>query len=93
VSHFWGPLHPNITFFFVALVDFHPLRALVKDGNAPQKHLVASAAGVGANAFICAIRARPTTASGARIKRFSSVGPVAALRDKTRPSRIPRFEY
>ena len=72
-------------------------RALVKDRNAPQKHVwraqivLLSAEGVGTNAIM-----RETGKSKTCVwrwqERFAAEGVDGLLRDKTRPSRIPKLD-
>jgi transposase len=76
--------------------DLDRLRALIKDRNAPQKHawrariVLLSAEGVGTNAIM-----RETGKSKTCVwrwqERFASEGVDGLLRDKTRPSRIPKL--
>ena len=77
--------------------DLDRLRAVVKDRNAPQKHVwraqivLLSAEGVGTNAIM-----RETGKSKTCVwrwqERFTAEGVDGLLRDKTRPSRIPKLE-
>ena len=81
----------------VTPADMDRLRALVKDRNAPQKHVwraqivVMSAEGVGTNAIM-----GETHKSKACVwrwqERFASEGFEGLLRDKTRPSRIAKLD-
>jgi Winged helix-turn helix len=80
----------------VTSADLDRLRVLVKDRNAPQKHvwraqiLLLSAEGVCTNAIM-----RETGRSKTYVwrwqERFASEGVKGLLRDKTRPSRIPKL--
>ena len=77
----------------VTPADGDRLRSLVKDRNAPQKHVwraqivLLSAEGVGTNAIM-----RETGKSKTCVwrwqERFAAEGVDGLLRDKTRPSRI-----
>jgi transposase len=77
--------------------DLDRLRALVKDRNSPQKHVwraqivLLSAEGVGTNAIM-----RETGKSKTCVwrwqERFAAEGVTGLLRDKTRPSRIPKLD-
>jgi len=81
----------------VTPADLDRLRALVKDRNAPQKHVwraqivLLSAEGVGTNAII-----RETGKSKTCVwrwqERFAAEGVDGLLRDKTRPSRIRKLD-
>src|SRR5271167_149465 len=81
----------------LSLADLDRLRALVKDRNAPQKHVwraqivLLSAEGVGTNAIL-----RETGKSKNCVwrwqERFAVEGVDGLLRDKTRPSRIPKLD-
>jgi transposase len=81
----------------VTPADVDRLRALVKDRNAPQKHVwraqivLLSAEGVGTNAIM-----RETGKSKTCVwrwqERFTVEGVDGLLRDKTRPSRIPKLD-
>ena len=83
--------------FSVTSADFDRLRALVKDRNAAQKHVwrarivLLSAEGAGTNAIM-----RETGKSKTCIwrwqERFAAEGFDGLLRDKTRPSRVPKLE-
>src|SRR5271157_6331821 len=83
--------------FCVSPADRDRLRDLVKDRNAPQKHVwraqivLLSAEGAGTNAIM-----RETGKSKTCVwrwqERFAAEGFDALLRDRTRPSRIPRLE-
>jgi hypothetical protein len=77
--------------------DLDRLQALVKDRNAPQKHVwraqivLLSAEGTGTNAIM-----RETGKAKTRVwrwqERFAADGFEGLLRDKTRPSRIPKLD-
>src|SRR5580658_389721 len=81
----------------VTPADLDRLRNLVSDRNAPQKHVwrgrivLLSAEGVGTNAIM-----RETGKSKTCVwrwqERFAAEGVDGLLRDKTRPSRIPRLD-
>jgi transposase len=81
----------------VTLVDLDRLRNLVRDRNAPQKHVwraqiaLLSAEGLGTNAIM-----RETGKSKTCVwrwqERFAAEGVAGLLRDKTRPSRIPKLD-
>ena len=81
----------------VTPADLDRLRALVRDRNAPQKHVwraqivLFSAEGAGTNAIM-----RETGKSKTCIwrwqERFAAEGVDGLLRDKTRPSRIPKLD-
>ena len=81
----------------VSSADLDRLRALVSDRNAPQKHVwrarivLLSAEGVGTNAIM-----RETSKSKTCVwrwqERFAAEGFEGLLRDKTRPSRIPKLD-
>ena len=81
----------------VTPADMDRLRALVKDRNAPQKHVwraqivLLSAEGTGTNAIM-----RETGKSKTCVwrwqERFAAEGVDGLLRDKTRPSRIPKLD-
>jgi len=81
----------------VTPADLDRLRGLVKDRNAPQKHVwraqivLLSAEGVGTNAIM-----RETGKSKTCVwrwqGRFAVEGVDGLLRDKTRPSRIPKLD-
>jgi transposase len=83
--------------FSVTSADADRLHVLVKDRNAPQKHVwraqivLLSAEGVGTNAIM-----RETGKSKTCVwrwqERFAAEGVDGLLRDKTRPSRIPKLE-
>src|SRR5271165_2502686 len=76
--------------------DIERLRDLVKDRNTPQKHVwraqivLLSAEGAGTNAIM-----RETGKSKTCVwrwqERFGAEGVDGLLRDKTRPSRIPKL--
>ena len=80
----------------VAPADIDWLRGLVKDRNAPQKHVwraqfvLLTAEGAGTTAIM-----RKTGKSKTCVwrwqERFAAEGVAGLLRDKTRPSRIPKF--
>ncbi len=80
----------------VSPVDIDRLRAVVKDRNAPQKHVwqaqivLLSGEGLGTNAIM-----RETGKSKTCVwrwqERFAAKGVDGLLRDQTRPSRIPKF--
>jgi transposase len=81
----------------VTAADMERLRNLVKDRNAPQKHVwqtqivLLSAKGLGTNAIM-----RQTGKSKTCVwrwqERFAAEGVDGLLRDKTRPARIPRLD-
>jgi len=81
----------------VTPADLDRLRALIKDRNAPQKHVwraqivLLSAEGIGTNAIM-----RETGKSKTCVwrwqERFAAEGVDGLLRDKTRPSRIPKLD-
>ena len=83
--------------FCVTPADLDRLRALVKDRNAPQKHVwrarivLLTADGAGTNAIL-----RETGKSKTCVwrwqQRFAAEGVDGLLRDKTRPSRIPKLD-
>lgn len=74
--------------------DRDQLRAIVADGNSPQKHVwrahivLATADGLGTNE-IMRRTAKSKTAVWRWQERFMQEGVAGLLRDKTRPSRIP----
>ena len=80
----------------VSPVDIDRLRAVVKDRNAPQKHVwraqivLLSGEGLGTNAIM-----RETGKSKTCVwrwqERFAAEGVDGLLRDQTRPSRIPKL--
>jgi transposase len=80
----------------VALADRARLQALLKDRNAPQKYVwraqivLLTAEGVGTSAIM-----RDTGKSKTCVwrwqERFADEGFEGLLRDKTRPSRIPKL--
>ena len=80
----------------VTSADQVRLEAVVKDRNAPQKHawraaiVLLSAAGVGTNE-IMRRTGRSKTCVWRWQERFMEKGVDGLLRDKTRPSRIPRL--
>ena len=81
----------------VSSADLDRLRALVSDRNAPQKHVwrarivLLTAEGVGTSAIM-----RETSKSKTCVwrwqERFADEGFEGLLRDKTRPSRIPKLD-
>src|SRR5579864_4930705 len=81
----------------VTTADLDRLRAVVRDRNAPQKHVwraqivLLSAEGVGTNAIM-----RETGKSKTCVwrwqERFAAEGVDGLLHDKTRPSRIPKLD-
>jgi transposase len=77
--------------------DIKRLRALVQDRNAPQKHVwrarivLMSAEGVGTNA-IMRETGKAKTCVWRWQERFASEGFEGLLRDRTRPSRIPKLD-
>src|ERR1700739_875971 len=83
--------------FTVTSVVMDRLRAVVKDRNAPQKHVwraqivLLSGAGVGTNAIM-----RETGKSKTCVwrweERFATEGVDGLLRDKTRPARIAKLD-
>ena len=89
-------MRPGIS-ISVTPADLDRLRDLVKDRNAPQKHVwraqvvLLSAEGVGTNAIM-----RETGKSKTCVwrwqERFVAEGVDGLLRDKTRPSRIPKLD-
>ena len=80
----------------VTPADVDRLRALVKDRNAPQKHVwraqivLLSAEGVGTNAIMRETGKSKTCVSRWQ-ERFAAEGVDGLLHDKTRPSRIPKL--
>ena len=84
-------------FFSVTPAELGRLRALMKDRNAPQKHVwrarivLLSAQGLGTNAIM-----RETGKSKTCVwrwqERFAAEGVDGLLRDKTRPSRIAKLD-
>ncbi len=82
--------------FSVTSADLDQLRAVINDRNAPQKHvwraqiMLLSAEGLGTNAIM-----RETGKSKTCVwrwqERFAAEGVAGLLRDKTRPSRIPKL--
>ena len=70
---------------------------MVKDRNAPQKHVwrarivLLSAEGVGTNAIMREI-GKSKTCAWRWQERFAAEGVAGLLRDKTRPSRIARLD-
>jgi len=95
VVRFWA-MRTGIT-IEVSPEDRRRLEAIVRDRNAPQKHVwrarivLLSAAGVGTNAIM-----RETGKSKTCVwrwqERFAAAGVDGLLRDKTRPSRIPPLD-
>src|SRR3974390_1272394 len=89
-------MRSNIS-FTVPSVVMDRLRAVVKDRNAPQKHVwraqiaLLSGEGLGTNAIM-----RETGKSKTCVwrwqERFAAEGVDGLLRDKTRPSRIPKLD-
>ena len=81
----------------VTPADMDRLRALVKDRNAPQRHVwraqivVLSAEGVGTNAIMLET-GKSKTCVWRWQERFAVEGFEGLLRDKTRPSRIPKLD-
>ena len=83
--------------FSVTSADLDQLRAVINDRNAPQKHvwraqiMLLSAEGLGTNAIM-----RETGKSKTCVwrwqERFAAEGVARLLRDKTRPSRIPKLD-
>ena len=81
----------------VSSADLDRLRAVVNDRNAPQKHVwraqivLLSVEGLGTNAIM-----RETGKSKTCVwrwqERFAAEGVSGLLRDKTRPSRIPKLD-
>jgi transposase len=81
----------------VTSADLDRLRAVINDRNAPQKHVwraqivLLSAEGLGTNAIM-----RETGKSKTCVwrwqARFATEGVAGLLRDKTRPSRIPKLD-
>jgi transposase len=86
----------RVSAFCVALADLDRLRAVVKDRNAPQKHVwraqivLLSAGGVGTNA-IMRETGKAKTCVWRWQERFAAEGVDGLLRDKTRPSRVPKL--
>ena len=82
--------------FEVSPADRHRLEAIVRDRNAPQKHVwraqivLCTADGLGTNTIM-----RETGTSKTCVwrwqERFAEEGVDGLLRDKTRPSRIPKL--
>jgi Winged helix-turn helix len=81
----------------VSSADLERLRAVVCDRNAPQKHVwrarivLLSAQGLGTNALMRET-GRSKTCVWRWQERFASEGFEGLLRDKTRPSRIKKFD-
>ena len=83
--------------FSVTSADLDRLRAVINDRNALQKHVwraqivLLSAEGLGTNAIM-----RETGKSKTCVwrwqERFAAEGVAGLLRDKTRPSRIPKLD-
>ena len=83
--------------FSVTAAELDRLRDVVKDRNAPQKHVwraqivLLSAEGAGTNAIM-----RETGKSKTCVwrwqERFAAAGVGGLLHDKTRPSRIPKLD-
>jgi transposase len=83
--------------FSVTSADLDRLGAVINDRNAPQKHVwraqivLLSAEGLGTNAIM-----RETGKSKTCVwrwqERFAAEGVTGLLRDKTRPSRIPKLD-
>ena len=81
----------------VTSADLERLRAVINDRNAPQKHVwraqivLLSAEGLGTNAIM-----RETGKSKTYVwrwqERFAAESVAGLLRDKTRPSRIPKLD-
>ena len=81
----------------VTSADLDRLRTVINDRNAPQKHVwraqivLLSAEGLGTNAIM-----RETGKSKTCVwrwqERFATEGAAGLLRDKTRPSRIPKLD-
>ena len=81
----------------VTSADLDRLRAGINDGNAPEKHVwraqivLLSAKGLGTSAIM-----RETGKSKTCVwrwqERFAAEGVAGLLRDKTRPSRIPKLD-
>ena len=90
----WG-MRTGVT-LSISQTDLDRLHALVKDRNAPQKHVwraqivLLSAEGVGTNA-IMRETSKAKTCVWRRQERFAAEGVDGLLRDKTRPSRIPKL--
>src|SRR5580658_5718136 len=88
-------MRPGIS-LCVTPADVDRLRALVKDRNAPQKHVwraqivLMSAEGVGTNA-IMRETGKAKTCVWRWQERFAAEGVEGLLRDKTRPSRVPKL--
>src|SRR4249920_848343 len=82
--------------FTLSSGDRQRLKALVADRNEPQKHVwrsrivLLSADGVGTNGIMDRVGASKTTVWRWQ-ERFMAEGVDGLLRDKTRPSRIPRL--
>src|SRR5277367_1234418 len=76
--------------------DLDRLRCVIKDRNAPQKHVwraqivLLSAEGVGTNA-IMRETGKAKTCVWRWQERFAAEGVEGLLRDKTRPSRVPKL--
>jgi transposase len=80
----------------VTQADLDRLRAVIKDRNAPQKHVwraqivLLSTEGVGTNA-IMRETGKAKTCVWRWQERFAAEGVDGLLRDKTRPSRVPKL--
>ena len=89
-------MRPGIS-ISVTPADLDRLRTLVKDRNAPQKHvwraqiILLSAESAGTNAIIRAT-GKSKTCVWRWQERFAAEGVDGLLRDKTRPSRIPKLD-
>ncbi len=89
-------MRPGIS-ISVTPADLDRLVALVKDRNAPQKHVwraqivLLSARGAGTNAIMCET-GKSKTCVWRWQERFAAEGVDGLLRDKTRPSRIPKLD-
>jgi transposase len=89
-------MRPGI-FISVTPADLDQLRTLVKDRNAPQKHVLRaqivllSAEGAGTNAIMRAT-GKSKTCVWRWQERFAAEGVDGLLRDQTRPSRIPKLD-
>ena len=81
----------------ITAADLGRLHALVKDRNAPQKHVwraqivLLTVEGLGTSA-IMRETAKSKTCVWRWQERFASEGFEGLLRDKTRPSRIPKLD-
>jgi transposase len=89
-------MRPGIS-ISVTPADLDRLRALAKDRNAPQKHVwraqivLLSAEGVGTNGIMLET-GKSKTCVWRWQERFAVEGVDGLLRDKTRPSRIPKLD-